>query len=108
MTSEELQAHEDRLNEIRMTIVGDLGRIVQLAAALKEYIKSHNEYLAAVEDRLDKHMEHTKLFSDMFQPMLTAFVDINITLAENNARTTQLISKVESYFGNGEGLEHEN
>ncbi len=27
------------------------------------------------------------------QPMLTAFVDIN---------------KVESYFGNGEGLEHEN
>jgi len=42
------------------------------------------------------------------QPMLTAFVDINITLAENNARTTQLISKVESYFGNGEGLEHEN
>ena len=108
MTNEQLLAHEERLNAIHMSLVTDLVKMAELVKALKEYIKSNNEYLEAVEVRMDKHMDATKLFLELVQAVLKAFTDINGTLAENNQRTTQLITKVESYFGSGAGLEHEN
>jgi ABC-type transporter Mla subunit MlaD len=108
MGNEDWQAREDRLNEIHLNITADLAKMVELIVAQNRFIDSNSVYLEAVEERLDKFLDQTKTLSDMFQAMLNAFAKIGSTLAENNERTAQLLSKVESYFGTGEGLEHEN
>lgn len=108
MTNEDWQGREDRLNEIHLNITADLAKMIELIGAQNRFIDSNSVYLEAVEERLDKYLDLTKTFSDMFQAMLNAFAKINSTLTENNERTAQLLTKVESYFGSGEGLEHEN
>ena len=104
MTPEETQ----ELAQIRAQIFGDLARMVQLAQALHSYIETHTEYLKAVEDRMDKYLDQGQAFGVLADAIMKAMGEAAGALNAQTDRTEKLIAKVESYFGDGRGLEREN
>ncbi len=104
MPTEELQ----ELTQIRAQIFGELARMVQVAQALHAYIETHTEYLKGFEERMNQQLEQSKAFSVLAEAMMKTFGEIGGAMNAQTDRTDKLIAKVESYFGDGSGLEIEN
>lgn len=108
MTSEELHAHEDRLDEIHGRIFDEMKNILIMLESLRKYGDAQDVYYESITKRLDAHIEQSAVLGKRFDSMLGLFGKIGATLNEHNERTAKLIDKFESYFGDGTGLEREN
>jgi hypothetical protein len=57
---------------------------------------------------MDQYHEECKSFSAMLDALMKLFAEVGTSLKANTDRTNELIAKVESYFGDGAGLEQVN
>lgn len=83
--------------------------------ALRDYLKENREYLNTHLKGFDSAIELMRSQIDMLREIAAGMdvivktsAETNATINENSERMKALLTKVESYFGSGEGLEYDN
>ncbi|MDX6529254.1 MAG: hypothetical protein QOH41_1544 [Blastocatellia bacterium] len=108
MTEEQLAAAAERLAIAQEKFVEGCRLFVEAQMAVVQRIRHFEDFLQTSQALQESRDDETKLILEALRAMIAALVDSNLTLGENNERMNKLITKVESYFGNGEGLNFEN
>jgi hypothetical protein len=57
---------------------------------------------------IDSDYDYAKTVQEALRAVLTAFAETQVTISENTDRLDRVVTKMESYFGDGTGLELEN
>jgi DNA repair exonuclease SbcCD ATPase subunit len=108
MTEEQFTAATERLAKMQEQWIEGMRLNVETPKALSARIHSFQEYLDAHQAMIDKDYDYAKTVQETLQAVLTAFAETHATISENTLRLEKVITKMESYFGDGTGLEHEN
>ena len=108
MTEEELVAAAQRLANAQEKFVEGVRLVVEAQMAVVQRIRDFEDFLHTSQMLEDSRDDEAKKILETYQTMVNAFVESSVALRENNERLDKVITKVESYFGSGEGLEHEN
>ena len=104
MTDEQLEY----LAKLNRSYIDGTIKLIQITQTLFDYIEAHTKHLQAVEERMDQYHEECRSFSAMMDALMKLFAEVGTSLKANTDRTTELITKVESYFGDGAGLDQVN
>ena len=104
MTDDELQD----VAALHNALVSDLAKLVKTTYLLRNYAQAHEKSQQAVLDRMDKYHEQCKSFSAVLEALMKLLGEVGGALHAQTERTNKLIETVESYFGDGTGLEQVN
>jgi ABC-type transporter Mla subunit MlaD len=115
MTKKELDAAAQRLEETTDKFVNTVRMMLEASNMLNHRLGDFTRYLDAWQkardarsELMESHLELSKELCEVQKQVLKAYADNNLSITENSARLDKLITKVEGYFGTGEGLEYDN
>jgi hypothetical protein len=108
MTEEQFTAATERLAKMQEQWIEGMRLNVETTKALNARIHAFQEYLETHQAMIDSDYNYAKVVQETLQTVLTAFAETHATISENTERLEKVITKMESYFGDGAGLEHEN
>ena len=108
MTEEQLAFAAERLANAQEKFVEGVRLVVDTQIALVQRLRVFEDFLNISQELKDARDEEAKRTLDSFQALVKAFIESNVNLRENTERMDRLLTKVDSYFGSGEGLENEN
>jgi hypothetical protein len=115
MKETEIAAQSARLAsaEEKFAAVGAL--MVEQSQALIQVIKTNRKQIEQYRSAFDLHAElladQLTLLKDIsqgIQALVKANAETSATIDENSERMKMLLTKIESYFGSGTGLDYEN
>ena len=88
---------------------------VEASNSLREYLKDNRDFLHTHIHGFDNAVELMRSQIDMLRGIAAGMevvvktsAETNATINENSERMKALLTKVESYFGTGAGLEYDN
>ena len=103
------------LIEVQKKFAASLIDFANYARLITDYLSDFKDYLqswrALFGDTRDLMQEQVALHRESleaYKALAKAITESHVSASENNERMEKLITKVESYFGDGTGLEHEN
>lgn len=108
MTEEQLVAAAEHLAQAQEKFVEGIRLVVASQTTLIQRLRVFEDFLINSQALKDARNEESKQVLDSFQALIKVFVESNVTINENSDRMDKLLTKMESYFGDGTGLEHEN
>ena len=108
MDNDDIETREERLAEAQKKFVSSLYLTFDVIEGLNERLAGFGDYLKGLQELAHQHSEVFAGISSAMEAMLKAFGESHVAINENTQRMDKLIAKVDSYFGSGEGLEHEN
>jgi methyl-accepting chemotaxis protein len=108
MTDEELFAASERLSKTQGQFIEGMRLQIDTTRALTERIRSFQDYLETHQNLIDQDYDYAKTVQEALRAVLTAFAETQATINENTNRLDQVVTRMESYFGDGRGLEREN
>jgi len=115
MTESELAQATIRLAKSEEKFLDTVHLWIGASNALRDYLKENREYLHNHLHGFDSAVELIRSQIDMLREIgagmeviVKTSAETNASINENNERMKELLTKVESYFGTGEGLEYDN
>ena len=108
MTKKELDAQAKMLAESQQKFVNTVYMMCDAVEALKKYIHSFQDSMAAQGAVMDSCGEEFKAANETFQAAMKVFAEGFATVGENTQKLDKFIAKMEAYFGSGTGLEYDN
>ncbi len=108
MTEEQLAFAAERLANAQEKFVEGVRLVVDAQIALVQRLRVFEDFLNISQELKGARDDEAKRTLDSFQALVKAFIESNVNLRENTERMDRLLTKVDSYFGSGEGLENEN
>jgi N-glycosylase/DNA lyase len=108
MTEEQLALAAEHLASSQEKFVEGIRLFVKFQTDLIKRLRVFEDYLESSQSLKSARDDEIKQIMEALNAMLNAIVETSLSLRENNERMDKLLTKVESYFGSGEGLEHEN
>ena len=108
MTEQQLVDAAERLANAQEKFVEGARLVVDAQIALVQRLRVFEDFLNISQELKDARDDEAKRTLDSFQALVKAFIESNVNLRENTERMDRLLTKVDSYFGSGEGLENEN
>ncbi len=108
MTEEQLAFAAERLANAQEKFVEGVRLVVDAQIALVQRLRVFEDFLNISQELKAARDDEAKRTLDSFQALVKAFIESNVNLRENTERMDRLLTKVDSYFGSGEGLENEN
>ena len=75
---------------------------------LADRVGSWTSYMGTVNETMGEYSALAKDLLDTHRAMLKAVGEMQVAINENTARLDAVITKFESYFGSGRGLEYDN
>src|SRR5438067_146920 len=87
---------------------GLVEKMIDHLSAFREYMQSWRQLFGDTRDLMETQCELQKESLESFKALARAITDSYVSANENNARMEKLITKVESYFGSGAGLDYDN
>ena len=108
MTEEQLAFAAERLANAQEKFVENVHLVIDAQKALIQRLRVFEDFLNISQELKDARNDESKQILDSFQALIKVFVESNVTINENSEHMDKLLTKMESYFGDGTGLEHEN
>ena len=108
MTEEQLAFAAERLANAQEKFVEGVRLVVDTQVALVQRLRVFEDFLNISQELKAARDDEAKRTLDSFQALVKAFIESNVNIRENSERMDRLLTKVDSYFGSGEGLENEN
>jgi ABC-type transporter Mla subunit MlaD len=115
MTESELAQATIRLAKSEEKFLSTVHLWVGASNALRDYLKENREYFHnhlhafdSTEELMRSQIEMLREIAAGMEAIVKASAETNATINENSERLKALVTKVESYFGAGEGLEYDN
>ena len=104
-----------KLARLQQEFIQGIQLLVETIKAQKTYLEAASNAFEAHLDTLDKHRELMSAHSKALQGLLVSMETIikgtsenNLAIQDNTKQVKELITKVESYFCSGTGLEYDN
>lgn len=108
MTEEQFAAATDRLAKMQEQWIEGMRLNIETMKALSDRIHAFQEYLENHQAIIDSDYDYAKTVQEALRAVLTAFAETQVTISENTDRLDRVVTRMESYFGDGTGLELEN
>jgi len=115
MTNEDLEKQAQLIADSQAKFLDTIRNLSQLVDSLIKHQSSFMSYLNTWRDLFvssrDLMQEHLDIHKDSLEALKSvskALAENAVSTHENNERLEKLITKFESYFGDGEGLNYEN
>jgi hypothetical protein len=108
MTEEKLIAAAHHMAESREQFVKELHLVMEAFVSFSERLRTFGAFLDNRDEIIKARIEYTHEIGDSLHRLVDTLSQNTIALRQNSERMDKLVSKMESYFGDGIGLEHEN
>lgn len=108
MTEEQLVAAAARLADSQEKFVEACRLLIKANTSVVQRLGEFQEYLQKSQVLNTVREEQSEKVLETYQTLVSAFVEGNANIRENTERLDKVLARMESYFGDGAGLEHEN
>ena len=115
MTESELAQATERLAKSEEKFLSTVTMWIEASNGLRDYLKDNRKYLNDHLHGFDSAVQLMRSQIDMLrgiaaglEVIMKTSAETNASIDENGERMKALLTKVESYFGTGEGLEYDN
>ena len=115
MTENELAEATDRLARAEGKFLNVVTLLTEALDAVRESMKDNRELFHdhlhgfdKTEELMHKQVGMLREITAGMEAIVKGVGENNVALQETNERINQVLSKVESYFGSGTGLEYDN
>jgi|SRR4051812_36959914 hypothetical protein len=115
MTNEDLERQAQLIAESQQKFVATIHELSGLVDSLishqstfMKYLTTWRDLFVSTRDLMNEQMDLHKESLEIFKSISKAVTDSAVSTNENNERLGKLITKFESYFGDGEGLKYDN
>ncbi len=115
MTSDDLQKQakliadsQDKFVATIYELSGLVDSLIQHQSSFMKYLTTWRDLFISTRDLMNQQMDLHRESLEIFKSISKAVTDSAVSTNENNERLEKLITKFESYFGDGAGLNYEN
>ena len=108
MTEEKLIFAAHEMAGARERVIKEMQMILDVFDGYRERLRTSEAVMAASEELLTARVELAQNVDEALKKLVDVLRENTVTLNENTERLNEFIAKMESHFGSGEGLEHEN
>jgi hypothetical protein len=115
MTTDDLEkqaqliaASQERFLETVRNLSHLVDSLIQHQSSFMKYLNTWRDLFVSSRDLMNEQMELHKESLEVLKSISKAVAESAVSTNENNERLEKLITKFESYFGDGEGLNYEN
>ena len=103
-----LYAAAEHMEESRKKFVTETVRCMDGLTAFDEHVRTFEKFRDNRDDEIASRLSFTDTAMDSIERLVDVVTENTAALNENTARLNESINKMERYFGDDAGLEHEN
>ena len=103
-----LYAAAEHMEESRQKFGAEMLRVLDAMESFNQRLRSFEAVLDNRDDAIAGRLQFTHTTMDSLERLVDVLTENNAALEQNSQRLTDCMKKMESYFGDGTGLEHDN
>jgi hypothetical protein len=103
-----LARSEERYRTTTEMMIESMNQLNDQLGRNREFFQKHLHAFDATEELMRKQVSLLRDISAGMEAIVKGSAATNLEIHENTARMTALLTKVESYFGTGAGLDYDN
>jgi ABC-type transporter Mla subunit MlaD len=115
MTEQDLAEATSRLARAEGKFLDTVHMLIEALNAVRDYLKENRDHFSSqlhafdtTEELMKKQIEMLREITKGMELIVKGANENNLALNETNEQMKAVLAKVESYFGNGPGLEYDN